>query len=66
MECSSLMFDSPICIGDDENELFEPLPNEIKENQWLGVTVSSQKSNSTNHGVVRTFFYLLLIEINQY
>ncbi|KAG5684851.1 hypothetical protein PVAND_014061 [Polypedilum vanderplanki] len=38
--------------NDDDDELFAPLLNEIKENQWLGVTVSSQKSNSTNPGLI--------------
>lgn len=33
-------------LGEDDDELFPPLGNEIKENQWLGVTVSSQKNNS--------------------
>lgn len=55
---TSLIFFSSIrvCIGEDDEELFPPLSNEIKKNQWLGVTVSSQKSNSTDSGVVRTFF----------
>lgn len=29
--------------ADDEYELFPPLLSEIKEGQWLGVTVSTQK-----------------------
>ena len=42
-------------LGDDET-LFEPLANEIKENQWLGVSVSSQKSTEKDPGVVSNRF----------
>ncbi|XP_070506868.1 integrin alpha-PS1 isoform X2 [Chironomus tepperi] len=38
----------------DDDELFEPLANEIKENQWLGVSVSSQKSTEKDPGVILT------------
>lgn len=38
--------------GDDDNKLFAPLLNEIKEGQWLGVTVSSQRTSEKESGVV--------------
>jgi hypothetical protein len=42
-------------LDEDDNELFEPLKEEIKENQWLGVTVSSQKPNGSEGGLVSSY-----------
>lgn len=40
----------------EDDELFEPLQNEIKENQWLGVSVSTQKSTKEEPGMVSLIF----------
>ena len=45
--------------ADDDNELFAPLMSEIKEGQWLGVTVNSQRPSgvvsSLSNYVARKF-----------
>lgn len=42
--------------ADDDNKLYAPLLTEIKEGQWLGVTVSSQRPS----GVVSLIQHTLI------
>lgn len=54
----SIFLNFPL-TADDDNKLFAPLLSEIKEGQWLGVTVSSQRpSGVVSFRFPYQFFYL--------